>query len=76
MDYMVTGRPVVSTALPECLLYSDLFDVASTDEDFLAAIDRIIKLGSDDGRADARYDWAKAHTCRKTADQLLDWLGS
>ena len=76
MDYMVTGRPVVSTALPECLLYSDLFDVASTDADFLAAIDRNIKLGSDDGRADARYDWAKAHTCRKTADQLLDWLGS
>ena len=76
MDYMVTGRPIVSTALPECLLYTDLFDVADTSEAFLAAIERTLRLGSNDGRADARFEWASAHTCRKTADQLLDWLAS
>ena len=74
MDYMATGRPIVSTGLPECLLYTDLFDVADSSDAFLAAIERILAQGSDDGRADARWDWARAHTCRKTADQLLDWL--
>ena len=74
MDYMATGRPIVSTALPECLLYADLFDIADNSDAFLAAIERILHRGSDDGRSDARFDWASAHTCRKTADQLLDWL--
>lgn len=74
MDYMVTGRPIVSTALPECLLYSHLFDVADGPEAFIAAVQRIVAAQSDDGRAQSRYDWARTHTCRHVVDQLLDWL--
>ena len=74
MDYMGTGRPIVSTALPECLLYEALFDVAKDDASFLDAIASILDSGSDDGRAGVRLDWARANTCRKVADRLLDLL--
>lgn len=76
MDYMATGRPVVSTALPECRLYDDLFDVAETPEDFVAAVSRILDAGSDDGRAPARHAWAEANTCRHIVERFLDWLPS
>jgi glycosyltransferase involved in cell wall biosynthesis len=74
MDSMATGRPVVSTALPECLLYSHLFDVAADSGAFLDAVASILAAGSDDGRAADRHAWARAHSCRRVADQFLDWL--
>lgn len=74
MDYMVTGRPIVSTALPECLLYSHLFEVADGPDAFIDAVRRITAAHSDDGRAQSRYEWACTHTCRHVVDQLLDWL--
>ena len=74
MDYMGTGRPIVSTALPECLLYDRLFHVAASGEEFLEAVQAILDARSDDGRSAARYEWAKENTCRKVVDRLLDWL--
>ncbi len=74
MDYMGTGRPIVSTALPECLLYDHLFHVAATEDDFLDAVRAVLDLHSDDGRAAQRVDWARLNTCRRVADRLLDWL--
>lgn len=74
MDYMGTGRPIVSTALPECRLYDQLFHVAADDTEFIAAVREIITLGSDDGRAPQRFEWANRNTCQRVADRLLDWL--
>ena len=74
MDYMATGRPIVSTALPECQLYGHLFDVAPDAEAFLAAVASILDSGSDDGRSSSRHAWALANTCRRVVDRLLDWL--
>ena len=74
MDYMGTGRPIVSTALPECRLYDHLFHVADGDAEFIDAVRAILDARSDDGRAARRLDWARANTCRKVADRLLDWL--
>lgn len=74
MDYMVTGRPIVSTALPECRLYESLFHVAADHESFIAAVGAVVDAASDDGRAGARYDWARTHTCRQVVDRLIDWL--
>ena len=74
MDYMATGRPIVSTALPECRLYDHLFDVADDDETFVA----MARLRADGepgrDRADARFSWATANSCGKIADRFLDWL--
>ncbi|MDR3632814.1 MAG: glycosyltransferase [Isosphaeraceae bacterium] len=74
MDYMSTGRPIVSTALPECRLYDQLFHVAADEAEFIDAVREILALGSDDGRAPQRFDWASSNTCQRVAERLLDWL--
>lgn len=74
MDSMGSGRPVVSTAIPECLLYRDLFDVAPDSAGFIAAVRSILDARSDDGRVGARHEHAKRNTCERVAERLLDWL--
>jgi glycosyltransferase involved in cell wall biosynthesis len=74
MDYMVTGRPIVATAVPECRHYRELFHVADDEGAFIAAVQSILDAGSDDGRAARRHDWARANTCRRAVDRLIDWL--
>ena len=74
MDYMATGRPIVSTDLPECLLYEDLFDVTSNAEAFIEAIRLLRVTNFDDGRAERRFDWAKEHSCRRMLERLLGWF--
>jgi Glycosyl transferases group 1 len=74
MDYMGSGRPIVSTALPECRLYTHLFHVADDADAFIADVRAILDAGSDDDRASNRYEWARAHTCRQVANCLLSWL--
>ncbi|MGE3818442.1 MAG: glycosyltransferase [Isosphaeraceae bacterium] len=74
MDYMGSGRPIVSTDLPECRLYERLFHVAEGTDAFLEAVRSILASDSDDGRASLRLEWARDHTCRKVAHRLLDML--
>lgn len=74
MDTMGTGRPIVATSLPECLLYDRLFHVAANERDYVESVRAILDSHSDDGRAGLRFEWAEANTCRKVADRLLDWL--
>lgn len=72
MDTMGTGRPMVSTDVPECRLSDHLFDVESTNEGFIHAIQGILDRGSDDGRSELRWSWAKANTCEQVVIRLLD----
>jgi hypothetical protein len=74
MDYMGTGRPIVSTALPECLLYDQLFDVVASNDEFIGSVQSILDAHSDDGRAHQRFEWARANSCHRVVDRLLDWL--
>jgi teichuronic acid biosynthesis glycosyltransferase TuaH len=74
MDYMGTGRPIVSTALPECQLYGHLFDVVADAGAFLDAVQSILAAGSDDGRAAQRFEWARANSCQRVVERFLDWL--
>jgi hypothetical protein len=76
MDGMGSGRPIVATAIPECRLYSELFDVAEDDEAFLSPVGSILACGSDDGRADLRNAFAHEHSCRRTAERLLALLNA
>jgi teichuronic acid biosynthesis glycosyltransferase TuaH len=73
MDYMAAGRPVVSTNLPECRLYPDLFDVVEP-ESFVEAVRARLAQGPDDGRAALRLDFARENSCRRVAERLLDWI--
>ena len=74
MDYMATGRPVVSTALPECQLYGHLFDVAPDDEAFVTMARLRVEGDPDRDRAEARFAWATENSCARVADRFLDWL--
>lgn len=74
LDYMVTGRPIVSTALPECQLYPHLLEVAADPDAFIASVRAIVAANSNDGRASLRFDWARTNTCRRVVDRLIDWL--
>ena len=74
MDCMATGRPIVATALPECLLYENLIHVVPSTDAFLSAVGTILDAGSDDGRARDRFDWATAHTCRRVSEHLLSLI--
>ena len=38
MDSMGSGRPIVATAIPECRLHTERFDVADDSDGFIAAI--------------------------------------
>ncbi len=71
MDYMATSRPVVTTDLPECRLYDDLFEVAPTHDEFLDAIRQVIASGCDDGRAAKRWTAARQSTWESTSASLL-----
>lgn len=75
MDGMGSTRPMVSTALPECLLYPRLFDVAESDRAFIAAVGRILASDSDDGRAALRREHAAANTCTQVASRVVAALG-
>ena len=71
---MATSRPVVTTALPECRLYSHLFDVAEIPDEFIAAVKNIVDHGSNDGRASLRWEAARAGTWERTSEVLLEKL--
>lgn len=41
-EYLAMGKPIVSVDTPQIRKFSDLVDIASTREEFLAALDRIV----------------------------------
>jgi glycosyltransferase involved in cell wall biosynthesis len=75
MDGMGSGRPIVATAIPECRLYSHLFDVAEDTAGFLESVGAILENGSDDGRAGLRHAHARANTCDLVAKRVLATMG-
>jgi hypothetical protein len=75
LDYLGTGRPIVSTALPECLLHTDRLVVACRDAEFVAAAAALAESGGDGPQAAARrHAYALDHRCEHVAATLLEWL--
>lgn len=74
MDYMATSRPVVTTAVPECSLYSHLFQVAETPAAFVGAIRDVVARGSNDGKAALRWEAARSATWERTSALMLHHL--
>lgn len=74
MDYMGGGRPIVATDLPECRRFGHLFDVASDPAGFVDALGRLIADGFDDGRSEARCEWALENRCGRVASRFVDRL--
>ena len=69
-EYLSAGLPVVSTAVPEVQRYGHLCHVASTPEDFVAAIERGLAQGSPAQRG-ARSAAMKTETWSARVDQVV-----
>ena len=74
MDSMGSGRPIVATAIPECRLHTERFDVAENADEFIDAVRRILAQHSDDGRAGLRHAYALANTCHGIGERILDLI--
>ena len=75
MDSMGSGRPIVATAIPECRLHIERFDVADNADEFVDAVRRVLAQQSDDGRASLRHAYALANTCHGIGERILDLIG-
>ncbi len=76
MDAMGSGRPIVATAIPECRLHAQRFDVVEDCDEFIQAVRGILDRGSDDGRAAVRHAFAVANSCRDVGDRILGLLAA
>jgi glycosyltransferase involved in cell wall biosynthesis len=74
MDAMGSGRPIVATAIPECTLHGDRFDVVENGDAFIAAIRQILERRSDDGRSGLRHAYAAANSCHAMGERILDLI--
>jgi glycosyltransferase involved in cell wall biosynthesis len=77
-EYLATGRPVVATPIPAVQLHRDYLYVASTPDEFAAAVGRALQEDSPSGRERRRkhalaYDW-DAHI-QKKLDALTTEFG-
>lgn len=74
LDAMGSTRPTVATALPECLLYINLYDIAETHDDFCSRIEQILANDCRDGREKARWAHAQSHRSAIVMDTLFRLL--
>lgn len=72
-EYLATGKPVVSTGLPECILQNNLIDVAHSANDFIKKVRCRLK---DPGDTQARIDFALANTWNDRANQAMKLIDS
>lgn len=69
-EYLATGRPVVSTPFPALMPYKDHVAVATTAEEWIAAIQASI----DEPSSSERQALVKDHTWQARAHLLSGWL--
>jgi glycosyltransferase involved in cell wall biosynthesis len=72
-EYLSAGLPVVSTAVPEVVRYAHACRVASTPDEFVAAIDRALGEGSPEARR-ARSDAMKSETWAARVAQVAQTI--
>ncbi len=74
MDYMASGKPIVSTSIPECRHYPGLIEVAEDHDSFLRILRTLQTQEFNDGQAALRWERAASQSCQATANRLLNWL--
>lgn len=72
-DYLAVGRPVVSAALESVEPFTDVIDVATTDEEWLAALGRAID-GNGKASTEKRQEVASANSWELRTETIEKWL--
>lgn len=79
MDGLASGRPVLSTAVPECLLYPDHVTVFRSVSEATARIQEYLNLVAEDGwkqRQTSQLAFARKNLWPQRAATLTGWLKS
>ncbi len=72
-EYLATGKPVVTTPIPELARFSDLIETANEAEGFALAIENKLKNDPEDKRG-WRIDLARSNSWEKRIGDILDKL--
>ncbi|NMH71894.1 glycosyltransferase family 1 protein [Bacillus sp. RO2] len=72
-EYLATGKPVVSTALPECLLVKDLVDVGRSYSEFISKVHSRLK---DPGDSSIRKKYALSNTWSHRVNQAITLINN
>ena len=73
-EYMAGGKPIVSTAMPECMKYKSVLVARSKDE-FVKKLEEALKLGLSPDYQQLLDKEARENTWDKRVDQILEGLG-
>jgi glycosyltransferase involved in cell wall biosynthesis len=71
--FMATGRPIVSTPIPEVAKFGDLVYLGESVDDFVGAL-RVAEKERDQARTAARIEIARRHTWPALADKMWSVL--
>ena len=74
MDGLASGRPMLSTDVPECRLYPEWITVADTSKEMEGKIRGLLGAADDPGRAARQVEFARGHVWKNRADLLESWL--
>jgi len=74
MDGLASGRPVISTDIPECQLYSEWITVVQSADEAISAVRRLLARQSDGKMARQQVDFTRRHLWSQRAKTLLGWL--
>jgi glycosyltransferase involved in cell wall biosynthesis len=74
MDGLASGRPVISTNIPECQLYPDWITVVQSADEAILVICRLLGRPADEKRARQQVDFARRHLWSHRANTLMGWL--
>lgn len=69
-EFLATGKPVVTTALPALLQYKSIVNISQSYDEFLHAIEKSLYHDSEDQKKE-RLQIAKNHTWESRKDRLL-----
>ena len=69
-EYLAAGKPVISTAIPRSLEFSDVVDIAFGTDEFVSAIDAA--LSDDNGARERRIAAARPHSWNGRFKTIVD----
>jgi glycosyltransferase involved in cell wall biosynthesis len=75
MDGLASGRPVVSTDIPECRLYSNWITIVRSADEAISALRCLFGRSPNSEKARRQVDFTRDHLWSRRAETLLGWLG-
>lgn len=76
MDGLASGRPVVSTDIPECRSYSNWITIVQNADEAISAVRRLLGRPPNGEKAHRQVDFTRDHLWSRRAETLLGWLAN